>query len=821
MLTILNDPAGVTGIRRLPLDYGVSLQANIERHLAGGADAELRINGIVVDPLEDPRLDRPPAHGDSIVIALRPRGFDPITWTYIAIAASAASAVYIYSALRNNGGGESAAVGKESPNNRLTSQNNVARTYQAVPDVYGYRRIWPDLIQSSVVEYVDHVKYVTEWLCLSRGKGTISQVQYADTPIEDIEGSNYEIFEPTPDASGYPENGSTTLSDVFEAFASDEVNGQELPYAIPFVEIIKTGAFTTVNGDAFFTVTIADGADLDDLKSLTPSGTAEVEFTYGSAPPINFTETCTVLSVSVAAGEATFTFSSSVWSSTQTNVNSTFSILPNGSNKTVIGPFTMQADADRLWWNTVFLRGLIGSLQIRAEWWRINQYGEEIAGTRASQVNTYTASTYDQRFYTTKVEPSAGLGRYRIQFTRLSPAVDANGADVAKVEEVYAVRYYAEKTLPGVTVARITTKATLSATGFSDRKFNARWLRHVRDLESDAIGPSRNYGRAIAHLWTVAGNDYAGIDAYALQAINAEHGEDSPLLRFDGSLDDADMSLGERMQFMADTARVFVWRDGSRWTFTRDQLRTVPSAQFDYRNLAGRGSPVATFNSVLPASQDGVEVEFVEEVTQSRKAYARYNVSTGSPAPGVSRNPKKVKLLGCATAAQADNRAQLEARRLLFQRAAVSDNALADATDLGLGALVRWVDPDDFGGDGLQAGEVMSIDGNVITTSEPLEWGTSTTGRMVFTGQDGARLYPTVQCTRVGKAVQLSSFPSGLYVADADRQCGSRYVFAVGLTEAELESSGLYTLTGVRPAGDGTVAISLASHDERIYEGDA
>ena len=64
----------------------------------------------------------------------------------------------------------------------------------------------------------------------------------------------------------------------------------------------------------------------------------------------------------------------------------------------------------------------------------------------------------------------------------------------------------------------------------------------------------------MAHIWKLSGNDMAGLDTDALQAVNDEHGEDSPMLRFDGSLDDADMSLGERLQFVADMARCMVWR---------------------------------------------------------------------------------------------------------------------------------------------------------------------------------------------------------------------------------------------------------------------
>ena len=93
MLTILNDPAGITGKRRHALDYRLTLQQNIERHLSGGGDAELRINGTVVDPLTDPRLDRPPGRFDLVTVSLRPRGLDPITWAYIAAGASAVLAL--------------------------------------------------------------------------------------------------------------------------------------------------------------------------------------------------------------------------------------------------------------------------------------------------------------------------------------------------------------------------------------------------------------------------------------------------------------------------------------------------------------------------------------------------------------------------------------------------------------------------------------------------------------------------------------------------------------------------------------------------------
>lgn len=817
MLTILNDPYGVSGVKRIPFDRGVSLQQNIERHLTGGAGAEVRINGQVVDPLTDPRLDLPPGLNDSVIVSLRPGyGVDIPIWIYVVYAVLLAYA--IYAASQNRAGGD-AFDGKDSPNNKLTAQRNVARAYQAIPDVYGYRRCWPDLIQPSTTEYIDQLKYVTEWMCISRGRGVVEDVRYAETPIDDIDGSDFEIFEPTI-VSGYPEHGVTTLTDVFETFASDEVNGQELPYAVPFAVLTRDGGtFTALSGATTFTVTVTDGPDLTELKSLAPSGTADVTFIYGGGSS-TFDETCTVQSYVVVGADVTFTFTSPSWAADAGETTS-FTITPNAVNTTTAGPFTMPIDCSRLWWNVVFLRGLRGEVTIRAEWWQVDDDDVEIGGTRQVQDDTIEAHTYDQRFYTFKVTPSAGFGRYRMQFTRMTVQVDDGGADVSKLEEVFAVRHYPTKELPGATIIRVTTKATLAATGFSERKFNVRWTRKVRALDSNALSPSRNFGRVMAHIWTIAGNNIAGLDVAALADINAEHGEDSPLLRFDGSLDDADISLGERLIFVADMARCIVWRDGTKWTISRDQARSHPEVQLDYRNLAGGGESVLSYAAHLPASFNGVELEYVDEVSQAKKSYVRFDVSSGAAVEGTSSNPKKIKMLGCATQLQARNRAKLEARKIIHQRVTVNDTALMDIADLGRGALVRWIDPNDFGADGeLQAGEVLAIDGVLITTSEPIDWGGESSGRMLFTGRDGRRLGPPILCYPSEDKVQLSSTPSGLYVADVDSQCGSRYVFAVGLTSAELESAGLYTTTQIKPNANGTMSIALINYDARIYEAD-
>jgi len=835
MLTILKDPAGITGLSNHEWDYSKTIFENIlTHHPHGGADCEVIINGQKIDPLTDVRLLAPPCDSDRVILSLRPAGLDPVSW--IVIAAVAFGAVAITYALMPKINSEAGRATNDSPNNRLTAQTNIARAYQGIPDVYGTRRVWPDLIQPSTVEYIDNIKYVTEWMCVTRGKATITDVQYAETPIDDIDGSSYEIFEPSG-SFGYPEFQDTTLTNVVETFASDEVNGQDLPYATVYPAIESFGDLNSTVGDNTFTITLPDSPALDMLKGLSPTGLAQVSFTYTDSlsSPANFNESCIVLSYLVSAGECIFTFQSSfVWDFTTTQTSLDIDIVPNGFNTVLIGPFTLPIPGSSIRWNTVFLRGLKGAtysggflvidkrVKIKAEWWQIDDDGVEISGTRESRTDIYTDDTYDQRFFTEQATPSAGYGRYRIQFSRVSLQSDDNGADFAKLDELYAVRVYEEKVLPGVTVIRVTTKATTDATGFSDRKFNLRMSRHVRTLGFTLLSASSNFARIMAHIWVLSGNEIEGLDVDTLEAINTEFGETNPLLQFSASLDDADMSLGERLQLVANHARCVVWRDGQKWTVTRDQARQYPEIQFDYRNLAQSGDSTISYAAHLPASNDGVEVEYVDPVSQSKKSYFRLDINSGVALPGPSGNPLKIKLIGCTSLEQAENRAYLEANRLIYQRVSVSDTALCDYQSIGLGSLVRWIDPADFAGDdGLQAGEVIAISGSVIATSEKLDFKGESTGRILFTGSEGQRLGAPVVCSPLeGNSILLASVPSGIYVKSSTRQLGSRYAFTVGLTESETENSGLYTVTEIRPNQNGTASVALAAYDERIYSED-
>jgi hypothetical protein len=825
MLTIINDPTGATGWQRHEWDYSLSIQQNIERHLPSGEGCLVRLNGLPIDPAQDPVMDAKPRQTDDVMIARRPEGFDPITWAIIAIIATTA---VVYS-LMPKVNPANAAVGKDSPNNRLTGQTNTARAYQGIPDVYGSRRVWPDLVQPSVVEYIDHVKYVTEIMCISRGEGVVSNVRYSDSDVvSGSGGASFEVFAPAAGA-GYAETRQTSIPNVVEAFSVPDVDGQEITPAtmfrtfqtpdFPFLSRARWTLSTTSNPQYVNLLLDADSQQIVDLFARDPTAVFWIS-TIPTFETPSITLVTALLSVSVSGGRVYITFNGNPFDLDVTDAPTTLSFSSESPVSIAsTGPFLLPTSADAIRWNVVFLRSLKGVANITATFWKVDADGLEIAGTRQSVARSYSDNTFDARYFTEDVTPTAGSGRYRVQFERTN-GENGDGTDAAKLEAVSAVKRYAVKQFPGVTMLRITTRATEAATAARERKINLQWSRRVRGLRTETVSESSNFARIIAHLWSIAGRDAEQLDLDALEVINAAHGASSPLLSFNGSFDDADMAIGERVRIVADHARCIVWRDGNKWSFVRDERRAFPVAQFDYLNLAP-AEPSLSFAAHLPSTHDSVEVEFVEPASQARKDYIRLRMSGGGVVSGVGANALKIRLPGCTSPTQATNRANLEIRRLMYQRQSLKIQTLSDGMDLAPGSLIRWIDPDDFyADDSLQAGEVISISGDVVTTSEPLRWDGQTQGRILLTGADGRYIGAPVLCTPTDGGAKLASVPSGLFTAGGVRQLGSRYAFAVGLTAAELEAASLWTVTSARPEASGAVSVACASYDARIYEAD-
>lgn len=827
MLTVYKDPQAAMIGDVYALDHSITIQENIAIHIESGADYTLWINGkIIENPADYADLDRLATSFDVVRLARRQEGIELLIYAAIAVvAAVVVVALTPKPDIPNNVG-----QGKDSPNNKFTGATNQYRLYQAIPDIYGRVVSYPDLIQQSFYEYIDNVKFITEWMLISRGTGDVAVVRSASTPFTDITNATYSVFKPTWSAGQYPEDGRTTVANIRESFSTPDVNGQKLtvPSQPPIISANGSSSYTI---PVLTFVSTADFSSLDSVVGVTNGTYIIFDYTTTGSVTKTYAGNCTVQSKSVSGGVTTLVLNNISIAGTVTGLPTTIDIRRSAFDPVPTTTFTLPISASILQYNFAMLRGLkwnddaAATVNFKIDYWAVDTNNVEIAGSRGVYNGSFTGNTLDQQFRTIYITPAYGLARYKTNLTRLNGSGSSNEYDRVQIEAINGVRDYASKTFPSSTIIRVTTQATESATSGTERKFNCEFTRWVRDFNTIECSASRNLFRAILHQHTaIAKRDINQLDTATMQRINASLPSNTTLLNFDFTFDDKDVSYGERIATIANAGRCSVFRDGSKWSFVRDELRgNYPVMQLDYRNLSADGTSNITMDRIMPNSFDGIELEYID-IALNKKNLIKLRINRdGSIIEGTASNPSKIKLAGCRDKMQATNRAYLEAGHLIYSRDGVTDDALSDANMLGRGDLVRWIDPSDFyGDDGLQAGEIISIIGNIVETSEECFFKGQPAGRTAFTGPDGGSS-AFVLCTPRADGVNgfvVDSLPGVAYIKSGDQGASSRYVFGVGLTEQEIAEAGLYTVINKTPKQDGTIGLQLRKYDKRAYAHD-
>lgn len=714
VLVAHRDP--ITGVKDVwELDLSLSLQENIASRYPDGLDHEmvtLSINGEIKNPLECRELLRKATSFDRVDLVFRQQGFDPISIAIIAAVAIAASLAVVLLTPKPeipNGVGSR----KDSPNNSLSAQTNIARPYQAIPDIYGRVRAYPDLIQASVEEYIGQVKYITEWMCLGIGSYTVENQRFADTPLANISGSSSTVYQP-----------NATIPQIVEYFPSPEVDGQEL------------------------------------------LGTNEADHDW-------------------------------------------------------IGPFFSDAIVDDIWVNLVLPRGVFGPIDYRFEFYPIDSDGNQVYPYIGFFNGSFSGSNFSEYYQTIKLNASNLFGNIRQRFAirvRRTNAQknDSQQPDQLKVEKVAFIRYQKNVNFGNVTIYKVTTKATIQATGLRERKFNVDATRKVISKDSYTLQASRSFADAVLHSYEiVAGQDRSKLDVDGLYAIS-DSLSDTRLGRFDFSFDDVDISLGQRLQTICNAARVSVYKDGGIWRFTREESRPFPVAQFDRRTLAS-GDYQLQSRSALPSSFNGVELEYVDPV-KNKKSFIKLKITGSGIETGISSRPYKIQLAGCRDPFQAMNRAHLEARRIIYQRDTVKDTVLGDPTMASFGDMVRWIDSYDVA---VNDGEILDVQvipgGYRFLTSEPIKWEVGKVFRATITDESGLVSTPAIAVERPDNKNGFDANIVGWYTAnDGVNQLGSRYL----VTTEQEEDAALFVITNKSPGDDGTVGIEMSQYDERMFEYD-
>lgn len=621
---------------------------------------------------------------------------------------------------------------KDSPNNRLTGQTNVARAYQARPEIHGQVRAFPDLIQQSMFEYNNNLKTVTEWLNIGIGEYKTESIRFAESDFTAMAGASYKIYKP-----------KEVIPLINEGFEFSDIDGQELPGPNESKDIPRQTA--TANevvsgemkgGEAAIKIVKQDEFEyfyeLTKPRSISMTVNVSFDTPQGSVSKdvridaqlvdakisddgslINPTEYYEFFFSNLTGTELAQLPPNAV-------VNTTKFILYDNQFLTV-GPFFSPVDGDQLWVHTQANLGGGENCNARIEWWKIDENNEEISGTRQSVTVSLRETNGARTYYRTdKLNLAAGRGRYSVQLTRLN---NSNDQSVMKIENAHIVRVRENVVFDNDTIATVSIRATEAPTGARERKYNLLATRMVISYDRVSkqvdytLRPSRSFADAVLHTWLItAGESEKNIDIDGLYRIY-DNLPDERLGYFDYTFDDEDISLGQRIETICNAARVTAYFDNAVLTFSREQSSEFPMTTFNRSNITGNDMKIS-YDMSMPSGYDGIELEYVEPV-RNKKDYIRFRVDENGITEGLSRTPNKIVLQGCRNRYQAMDRAMLEANRLIHQRTSIILTTLADGGNVYPSDMVLIADTYDSN---QQAGYITERKGEVFTTSEKIKF---------------------------------------------------------------------------------------------------
>ncbi|WP_445611725.1 host specificity factor TipJ family phage tail protein [Hafnia alvei] len=703
---------------------------------------------------------------------------------------------------------------KESPNNKLTGQTNIARTYQARPDIYGQVRSFPDLIQQSMFEFTDNIKYVTEWMNFGIGQYTVESVRYSESSLGAIAGASYQFYPP-----------GTVIPEIIQGFEFDDVDGQEV--LGPNEDNSEQVATATTNDVVSGTITGTSAA----VKIVQSS---DFDYFYDIPKPLPVQVTVNVTR-HLASGDVTenVTFSASLDAATESDDGSvidpvkyfTFQLsainspveIPSGStiNNTIFtltenkgnisGPYFAAIEGDELW---VHLQAQLGKREgadFLLEYWAVNDDNDRISPTYSYSSFVFNAS-YNRADYiygTFKFTPPYGKARYAFQLRKTNNSSDSN---LLQIAEAHSVTRRKNVTYPNDTLVKVTVRATEQATGSRDRKYNALVTRHTISYDINTrkvdytLRPSRSFADAVTHEWLVIGKQPADtIDLYELYSIYQSL-PDPRLGYFDYTFDDEDISLGNRVETICNAARVIAYWDDGVLTFARDERKEYPSAVFNRANIVADEYKIS-YDMTMPGGYDGVEIEYVSPKT-NKKTYIRYRITDTGIVEQSALSPLKISLSGCRNEYQAEDRALLEVNRLISSRMKMNMKTLADGEYVSPGEMIVVADTYDTN---QQAGYIVARNGNNFDTSEQINFAGDMYVRVtdsIGNSTDKIRAYPRTD-TKFGFTAAVPSITLNIFDG-YNVQSPSRYVIA---TTAEMEAM-RWRVSDKKPNSDGTFSLT-------------
>ncbi len=714
----------------------------------------------------------------------------------------------------------------DSPNNDLSQQTNRARLYKGRPNIYGQVRAYPDLIQESLLQYIDGVQYATEFMELGYGFYGVTSVRFSESTLASMDGAKYTIYQP-----------GENIPVMEQGYSFDDVSDQE------------------VQGTDKASTDIVQKSISNDMQEATISGgemkiviTEDNDFDYfnDSAKPLGITAIVNV-TYNTASGSVTkdVTMSANIFKSDTVDVTDATTGIVTGHNmefylnnlsgsdinnipadatvnKTSVtfiryesikeGPFFAPFASDQLWINVYASLADEKNADGLVTYWLVDDENNQIDGTQRTMTFRLEENKEDTSLAYQTLRITGMNGRFAFTVER----TDNAGSSTMYVKSANAITVRNNVTYPNDTIIRIDAKQTDSQSN-AERKYNCLATRHVIGY-SRATGQvdytlreSRSFADAVLHEWvSMSKQPVERLDLVSLYSI-ADSLSDPQLGYFDYTFSDANQSLGERLQIICDAANVsFNWI-GDQLVFWRDEKVDYPAAVFSRSNMFWDEFK-RSYSLSLKGGYDGVSVTYTDPVT-NKSAYIYLSVSDAGivESSDETSNSNKTTLNGCRNATQARDRAYQEARSMIYSRTTMTVKVL-ESVPVVRGVVVQC--PDMYDND-QQTGYLKGRDGNIFYTSERIKF-SSEQMYVVMTDSDG-KYRGRWECNAVpGNAnaftASADQFAINIYNGSTI-QSPSRYFIA---SNDEINST-LWRVSSAKPNGDDTQTLTLTEYSPSIY----
>lgn len=521
-----------------------------------------------------------------------------------------------------------------------------------------------------------------------------------------------------------------------------------------------------------------------------------------------------------------------------------------GVGQNTSGPFVAPGEGqEEIWLDFQNPKGLVkGSNLNKTNEVNITITVEEIdsfgvpTGTSFELFITIADNDRDPRFWTYKITPSNSPmisgNRYRVSCLRTNNESNSI-SDLSETNwsRLAGITYITGSGDSGTTRVLLTTRATEQVAALQEKKLNmiatrkvATWngVSVVGDIETGVgLIASNKMADIMLHYmldFELGQRTEANIDITTLYAIQAsldavfsgEKGE------FSFTFDSKNSPAVEEMIQIAQAARTFITREGSFFSFIRDEIQPAPKALFNRRNKKPE-SEKKTIKFNKPQDEDGVVFEYIDSRDyKPRTITLPDDLPVGDPNYGLTAsNYRKLESIGIKNYSQAWDRAQYELNRLIYSRATVSTTVTQEAIFLPLNSRVLHIDGlklDDTASDG----EVVGIDGLTISTDNRCIFQPATNYSVFFRDDVGDPTPTAISVTAIPGDefgfILGSAPPFSLWVrGDSDYQKGTLYSFAEDGTSEAADS---YLIQRKSPKEDLSVELELMTYDEAYFAAD-